>query len=309
MSAGGARALWRRALAIAFFSLVAYLLWRYGRRVEWHAVGRSLRDLSPVTLVLALGCAVPALLLFSSYDLLGRAYTGHRLPVRQVMAVNFISYAFNLNLGALVGGFALRYRLYGRLGLSPGVVTEVLGVSLLTNWLGWTAVAGAVFLLHPLALPGSWPVNAAALQLFGGLLLLAPLGYFLLCGFARRREWWFKGRRIALPTARIALLQLLMACGHWLFLGALVNLLLPPEAPYLTVLAVLLLAAIAGVIAHVPAGLGVVEAVFLALLTPTIAEHTLLAGLVAYRALYYLLPLLVAAIALLVMELPSRRRV
>ena len=55
------------------------------------------------------------------------------------MAVNFISYAFNLNLGALVGGVAFRYRLYTQLGLKLGVITRVLSLSMLTNWLGYVA--------------------------------------------------------------------------------------------------------------------------------------------------------------------------
>ena len=38
-----------------------------------------------------------------------------------VMAVNFVSYAFNLCIGSLVGGVGFRYRLYSRLGLAPGV--------------------------------------------------------------------------------------------------------------------------------------------------------------------------------------------
>jgi uncharacterized membrane protein YbhN (UPF0104 family) len=59
-------------------------------------------------------------------------------------------------------------------------------------------------------------------------------------------------------------------------------------------LAVLLVAAVAGVIAHVPAGLGVLEGVFLALLSHRVPQGELLAALLAYRALYYLAPLALA---------------
>jgi len=57
----------------------------------------------------------------------------------------------------------------------------------------------------------------------------------------------------------------------------------------------------------VPAGLGVLEAVFVALLSYQVAETTLLGALLAYRGLYYLLPLAVALCAYLVMEMRVRR--
>ena len=55
------------------------------------------------------------------------------------------------------------------------------------------------------------------------------------------------------------------------------------------------MAAVAGVITHVPAGLGVLEAVFVTMLSSRLPAAQLLAGLLAYRAVYYLLPLAVAA--------------
>lgn len=298
----------KRALTLAFFAAVAVLLWRYGREIEWREVMDTLRELSPRALALAAAAALPALVLFSSYDLLARRYTGHQLPVHQVVAVNFVSYIFNLNLGALVGGFALRYRLYGRLGLSPGKVSEILAFSVATNWLGWAAVAGAVFLLHPLELPSAWKIDSGALRPIGAALLAVVLGYLGLTAFSRRREWWLRGRRFRLPSWRMAVAQLLMAGAHWLLLAALVTALMPPPLRYVSVLAVLLLAAVAGVIAHVPAGLGVLEAVFIALLSPPMAPAALLAGLLAYRALYYLLPLLFAGALLLLLEFRQRHR-
>ena len=72
-------------------------------------------------------------------------------------------------------------------------------------------------------------------------------------------------------------------------------------------LAVYLLAAIAGVVTYIPAGLGVLEAVFLMLLGEQVGEPELLGALLAYRAVYYLGPLLVAAVMYAVMEMRARR--
>ena len=67
-------------------------------------------------------------------------------------------------------------------------------------------------------------------------------------------------------------------------------------------LSVLLIAAVAGVITHVPAGLGVLEAVFVALLSHQVPKGELLGALLAYRAVYYLGPLVLATAAYLLVE-------
>ncbi|MCC3263624.1 UPF0104 family protein, partial [Paenibacillus polymyxa] len=74
---------------------------------------------------------------FSSFDVLSRYYIGHPLPVRRVFTVAFVCNAFNLNLSSWVGGVALRYRLYGRLGMSAADITRILSFSLVTNWYGY----------------------------------------------------------------------------------------------------------------------------------------------------------------------------
>lgn len=126
----------KRAFSVIFFALVGYLLFTHGRTIEWAKVLASMRELPPQTLLLAAITACSSYALYSCFDLLGRRLTGHRLPVPTVVAITFVSYAFNLNLGSLVGAFAFRYRLYSRRGLRNGVITRVLGFSMLTNWLG-----------------------------------------------------------------------------------------------------------------------------------------------------------------------------
>jgi hypothetical protein len=105
-----------------------------------------------------------------------------------------------------------------------------------------------------------------------------------------------------LPSGRIALLQLALSAVNWLLIGAVVWTLLQRHVDYPTVLSVLLVAAVAGVITHVPAGLGVLEAVFVALLAHRVPQGELLAGLLAYRAIYYLAPLAIASLLFLVID-------
>ena len=305
------RAWWpwaRRLLAWGFFALVAALLVGQARAIDWQEVAEAIGALPAATLLGAGALAACSFALYSTYDLLGRRVTGHRLGTGTVMGVTFISYAFNLNLGSLVGGVAFRYRLYSRLGLGNDTITRVLAFSMLTNWIGYFAVAGAAFCFWPVGLPPAWRVDGDGLRILGAGLLGLAAAYLVLCACARERPWRVRGWSFRIPSLRMALLQLATSCANWSLIGGVIWLLLQGQVAYPQVLAVLLVAAVAGVVTHVPAGLGVLEAVFVALLAHRVPESQLLAALLAYRGLYYLLPLAVATLAYSAAELRTRRR-
>jgi glycosyltransferase 2 family protein len=297
----------KRILSFAFMALVIGLLVKYARTVDWGEVKQSVLELPRLVLLEAAVLCAASHLLMSCFDLIGRRYTQHGLPVRKVMQVNFISYAFNLNFGSLVGGVAFRYRLYSRLRLAYATITKVLTLSMLTNWLGYLLLAGMVFTIAPLDLPPNWKMDSEGLRLLGIALTAAALAYLLLCGWSKKRSWTIRGHEIFLPRPRMALLQLAMSCANWMLMAGAVYILLQGKIDYPAVLSVLLIAAVAGVITHVPAGLGVLEAVFIALLSHKLPEATLLGALLGYRALYYIAPLLVAALLYLTVEVKARK--
>jgi uncharacterized membrane protein YbhN (UPF0104 family) len=284
----------KRVATIAFFALVLGLIANQARTVDWGAVRTSLLAYPVSTLLTAAALALASFAVYCSYDLIGRHQTRHGLPPGQVAAIGFTSYAFNLNLGSLVGGVAFRYRLYSRHGLATDTITQVLALSMLTNWLGYLVVGGLVFALAPLALPPDWRIGSGGLRVLGAAMLAGAVAYLAFSVFAKRRVWNLRGRELRLPSARIALLQLTVSSINWLLIAAVIWTLLQQRIEYPTVLAVLLVAAVAGVITHVPAGLGVLEAVFVTLLGHRVAQGELLAALVAYRAVYYLGPLALA---------------
>ena len=117
-----------------------------------------------------------------------------------------------------------------------------------------------------------------------------------------------RGHELYLPTWRMALLQLLISCVNWSLMAGVVYVLLGQRIAYTDVFTVLLIGAIAGVVAHVPAGLGVFEFVFVALLSHLVPESRLIGALLGYRAIYYIGPLVVAAVLYLLMEMHARQR-
>ena len=297
----------KRVASWLFFLAVLALLIRYGRNVDWEDVLDSVRNTPAPALMLAIGLAAASHLLYSCFDLIGRRYTGHDLPTLTVMAVNFISYAFNLCIGSLVGGVGFRYRLYSRLGLGNGVITRIVSMSMLTNWLGYKLLAGFLFLVHPLALPPSWKMGNHGLQWLGAGLILISLGYIVACVKSGDRIYTVRGHEFYLPPWRMAVLQMGISCVNWSLMAGVIYVLLGEKIAYTDVLTVLLIGAIAGVVAHVPAGLGVFEFVFVALLSHLVSEGHLIGALLGYRAIYYMVPLMVAGVMYLVMELKARK--
>lgn len=311
------RAWWpwaRRLLTLLFFGLVAWLLWRQARGIDWAEVAEALQARSRWELAAAAALAAASHLLYSSFDLFGRQLTGHMLPARRVMGTTFISYAFNLNLGALIGGMGFRYRLYTRQGLRPEAVTTIVATSMITNWVGYLLVGGVVLLVWTPALPADWSAADGALRAAGAAMAAAAAAWPLACALSPRRRWAWRGHRLTLPSGRVALLQVAVSSLNWMLIAGVVYLLLSQidhaaarELGYATVLGTLLVAAVAGVITHVPAGLGVLEAVFIALLGDRIPHPDLLGALLIYRALYYLIPLALAIAGNVMLEARLKR--
>jgi len=251
----------------------------------------------------AAGLVVVSYITYGLYDLIGRVYCGHKLSKRQVMLVSFICYAFNLTLSTWVGGVAMRYRLYSRLGLSGSTITRIFSLSIATNWLGYILLGGVVFVSGMVPIPPRWFIGEGTLRIIGGALLLLTAVYLWACAFAKKRQWTVKGQRLQLPSLRMALFQFAVSCANWMVMGTIIWLLLMREVDYPIVLGVLLISSIAGVIIHIPAGIGVLEAVFLALLSGQHASHgEIIAALLAYRVLYFILPLLLALVLYLWLE-------
>ncbi|HVL74457.1 MAG TPA: lysylphosphatidylglycerol synthase domain-containing protein [Noviherbaspirillum sp.] len=294
--------LFKRVLTVAFISIVLVLLVTQLRDVDWGEVRASLGRYQAPVLLLAFALAAASHALYGLFDQIGRVYTGHRLARLRVARIAFVSYAFNLNMGAMIGGVGFRYRLYSRYGLDGATITRVMGLSVAANWLGYLVVGGTVFAMREIALPAGWEIGTAGLQWIGFAMLAAAAGYLAACGLSRRRSWTVRGHEIVLPSLRMALLQVLISSLNWMLIAALIHVLLFGQVSYLTVLAVFLISAIAGVLAHIPAGLGVIELVFVTLLGHLLAPSELIAALFAYRAVYYLAPLALALFVYLHLE-------
>jgi len=302
---------WRKAKKIltwVFFIAVTVLLVLYARNVDWEEVWKVIRNYNHTALLTAMGLVIVSYLVYGCYDLLGRIYCGHKLAKRQVMLVSFICYAFNLTLSTWVGGIGMRYRLYSRLGLPSATITRIFSLSITTNWLGYVLLGGVIFSIGVVELPSHWYIEDNTLRIIGAVLLVLSAFYLWACAFAKRRHITIKGQKLVLPGWRFALMQMGVSSLNWMAMGAIIWILLGQDINYFFVLGVLLVSSIAGAIVHIPAGIGVLEAVFIALLA---GEHTsqgkIIAALLAYRVLYFFIPLLLALIGYLWLESRAKK--
>ncbi|OON38859.1 hypothetical protein BTJ39_15970 [Izhakiella australiensis] len=298
----------KKILTALFFIAVIVLLTLYARKVNWADVWQVIVHYDRAAILGSLALVVVSYLTYGVYDLVGQAYCGHKLQKRQVMLVSFICYAFNLTLSTWVGGVAMRYRLYSRLGLAADTITRIFSLSIATNWLGYVLVAGIVYASGLTPVPEGWFIGEKTLQIIGIGLLSFSVIYLALCAFSSRREWTIKGHSLALPSLRMALIQFVVSSANWMVMGTIIWLLMAQQVAWPAVFGVLLISSIAGVIIHIPAGVGVLETVFLTLLAGEhIGHSTVLAALLAYRVIYFILPLLLALVLYLWLEARARR--
>ncbi len=309
-----ARAVLRRwggpAAALAVLGAALALLHHELRDFRYHEVSRAVRAIPLDRLGLAALLTAVAYAILPGYDALAVTYVGKRLPIPRLAFGSLVAYGLSQTLGfPLVTAGAVRYRFWSAWGLSTTEIAQAAGFVGATFTVGVVAVCGAALLLEPnstlavLHLP-------PALARGAGLLLVALVATYVGWSVARSgRPIRVRGWEFPVPRPALALAQVGLAVGDWAAAGAVLYALLPSGhgLSLLAFLGVFVLAQFAGLVSHVPGGLGVFETVMLVLLRPHLPANQAVAALLAYRAVYYLAPFGAALAALGAYELRRRQ--
>lgn len=251
-------------------------------------------------LLWAMAFTAASYLVYSSIDLLAQRVAGHRLEASRVLAIGFVSHACALNLGPAGAGF--RFRLYLAHGLDATSAATIWLFNIATNWIGFVLVAGLAFATGWMSIPAVSGIAADASRPLGWLLLGALAAYLIACHRSHGRAWVVFGRSVALPSPFIAALQCAVSSLNWLLLAWVLTMLLQHEVPFASVLGAVMASALALAVIDVPAGLGVTETVFLAMFGSRLGTPELLAAMLAYRAIYFVAPLVLALLAYAAIE-------
>jgi len=270
---------------------------------------RHIAALPTGTFAAALGLTLAGYLTLTGYDTLAFRYARHPLPYRRIALASFIAYVFSHNVGlSFFGGSAVRYRVLTGFGVPTEVIARVVVFVLATFWLGFLLIAGAIYSISAPSLNLPWIPFASSRLL--GIALLTLLGGYLFAVIVRRGPIRMRGFEVELPTLWMTLGQLAISALDWALAASVLYVVLPAsvDLPFPVFLGSYLAALVVGLASHVPAGLGVFEAALVVLLRPYLPGDQVLASVLVYRTVYYLLPMVIAVALFCVQEIRRGRR-
>ena len=294
-------------LGLGLFLVALAVLRRELNAVSWRTIAADVRATSARSLSLAILLTGLNYAVLTAYDFIAFASIGRKLSRWRIALTSLLAYAVANNVGfAMLSGASVRYRFYSRWGVKPDELSRIVISISITFWLGLLALGGLSLAVDPLPgvreIAGKWFAGPA-----GWILVAISLGY-VAATFVRRAPLRIGRFEIPMPTATLAILQLVVSSIDWILAAAVLYVLLPPSsATFLIVLGAFLAAQLLGLASHVPGGVGVFETLTILLLEPFISSGNVLPALVVYRAVYYLLPLFVALVALVADEMYERR--
>ncbi len=286
----------RTVLFTAFTLLIAgFAAWALAQQVrglDWAAVGTALASLSWWRLAAAAGLLLVCLAAYAVPERLATAQLGRSLTSSACVLTALAAQGLSLSTGKgpLVAGL-VRIRLLGRRGF--GAVESII-VTLLVSLHGNAGLAVLIAFTLAVTRPWAWALPIAGM-------LAAGVAVWLLLG-RTRAQLTLRGHRLQAPAVADQLIGIAAGAVEKLSCTLIAWVLMPqdPGLPLPVFIATLLVALGAARASQVPGGLGVLEATVLGLWPGGIGGHreTIIAGLLAFRLAYYLVPLPLAGVAL-----------
>src|ERR1700704_403523 len=301
---------WKRLGIAASLIIIAFAIATLVRTLRGVDAGVILVALSEIPLhriALAALCVIGAFGTLTFYDFFALRTIGKKqVPYRIAALSSFTSYSIGHNIGATVfTGGAIRFRIYSDYGLNAIDVAKICFLSGLTFWLGNTFVLGVGMAWHPWAASAMDQLPPAINRLIAIGAIAAIVAYLgWLASGHNRRELGQNGWKVELPSARLTLLQILIGVVDLGFCALAMYLLMPaqPGIDFISLAVVFILATLLGFASHAPGSLGVFDAAML-LGLPEFGREQLVATLVVFRILYFLIPFGIAISAMGTREL------
>jgi glycosyltransferase 2 family protein len=299
---------WHRvgiAVSVAVIAIAAVVLYRILRGISLDQVVDALRDTPPAAVILAALLVACGYFTLTFYDLFALRTIGkNHVPYRIAALAGFTSYSVGHNVGVTVlTGGAVRYRIYSAWGLTVIDVAKICFVAGLTFWLGNATVLGLGISLAPNAASAIDQLPPWLNRIIAGLVLLLLAAYV---------AWvWHKPRvigkdnwEVTLPNGPLTLVQILIGIADLGCCALSMYVLLPdePHIAFATMAVIFVTATLLGFASAAPGGLGVFDATMFVALWQFDRED-LLAGLLLFRVLYYVVPFAIALTILGIREL------
>ena len=296
------------AVAVTLGVLALLSLRKELETFRYRELARAVRALPTNSVVVAVAVTLLAYAVLPAYDALALRYVGRPLGWRRTTFTSLIAYGFSQTIGlAALASASIRYRFWTAWGLSAAEVAEGVAFTTVTLWLGVATVGGLACLFDGSSATVMTFMSPFAARTLGLGFLAVPIAY-IVWNIRARRPVTVAGWRFEAPGPRLAVSQVVVASVDWLLASLVLYALLAPlgVSPG-TLVEVFVFAQVLGLASHVPGGLGVFESVVIVALRPVAPPEAVLPALVAYRAIYYLIPFATAAAGLAAYELTKRR--
>ncbi len=291
------------AATIIIAAVIFYILATRLRGLSVEEIVHSLDEIPAKNIVDAVILTVISYIWLATYEFIGLQYIHKFFPIRRVLFASFLTYTFNFNLGSIVGGLGMRFRLYRRWQLKHSEIVRLSFACIFTSWVGYVLLSGSTLVWMPEALSHFRFYNAAIARV-AGVILLGIIAV-LIIGSKRARVVHFGRWHITTFNRRQLVSALTVSVLQWLTLATIIYVFLSHFAPvdFSIVLLTYLFAAIASVLLHVPAGLGVLEGTFVLAFEGLMRPAEILASIFAFRTIYYFIPFAISLVTFSVDEI------
>ena len=294
------------ATVVFGIAIAGYLLYHTFREYSVADIVQSVQAIPTSNMLTALCFSAGSYLCLTGFDWTGLRYVGNRLAYPKIALASFLSLSIGQSVGlAGLSSGALRYRYYAHWGMSAEEVTKIVLLSGVTVGLGMAVLSGVVLILNPADAAKVLRLREGTILGIGVASLLAVAAYLALAAFVRAplkiRKWTFR-----MPTLRIAIAQTVIGAVNFALVSACLREVMAATADvsYLKAATAFVLANLAILITHAPGGLGVLEAT----VRHVMGEDASIGSLVAFRVIYFFIPLAIGLPLSLIVEAIFRAR-
>ncbi len=287
-----------------FFAVAAYMLYVQLSRYSMQDIKEALFSIPAHNLWMACLASLGGYVALSSYDYLALRYIKRKLAPWKWIFAGFIGFSVSNNAGhAIVSGGTIRYRLYTRWRFHATEIVRMVTFS------GFTYLVACFFLiivgyfLTPNHAFGAGSVSKVTTEV---VTLVSAIGLFIYfcASLFYKKPIIIKEVEFDIPSFRMALAQVFIGAADILMASlvlyfALISFM---DISFDTFMGVFIIAQVLGVFSQVPGGLGVFEGLFMYIIPGDHNQATLFGALIAYRVIYYLLPLIFSGVVLFAYE-------
>ncbi len=287
-------------LGLFFFILAAYMIYRQLSKYSLEELKEALLSIPRINLFYALAASFIGYIALSTYDYLALRYIKKKLAAWKWILTGFVGFSVSNNAGhAIVSGGAVRYRFYSRWGISPADIVKMVTFS------GFTYLVACFFLIiigYVLTPEHAFGGNDSTKMSTFITMLLSVIGIliYLWASLYYKKDFIIKGVDFKMPDFKLALEQIFIGSLDIVMASLVLYsvLICFVQIDFVTFMGAFIIAQVLGVYSQVPGGLGVFELVFSNILPGQDNQAILFGALIAYRIIYYLLPLILSGIVL-----------